>query len=209
MLADIAQMNSMQPINDDVLFSPAPTPGELATLSLPLGSALWPTWSPGAPNTGGTILGPAGATVPSLPPAGSMIAVSGGVSSTLGPSSVGSAGQTISSLTANGAVGANGAASSSDGTSLYGGGDTPFDLSSWGGNVPPAGSMDDASFSGRPLGPISFLSPWPTIVKPSGYSSTPAAPSFWCEVANWVSANPGLAALSTLGVYLALRGKRK
>lgn len=63
-IGDVVGMPSMNPITDAVLFSHPPSPETLGTKTAPLGSAAWPTWKPGAPDITGTILGPAGASVP-------------------------------------------------------------------------------------------------------------------------------------------------
>jgi hypothetical protein len=65
-LGDIVPMAAMQPIDDDTLFTTLPDPASvIATSTAPIGSAGFPTFQSSAPGTPGTILGPAGATVPS------------------------------------------------------------------------------------------------------------------------------------------------
>jgi hypothetical protein len=152
-LGDIAPLLSMSPITADVLFSPLPSKSVLATKTAPIGTALWPTWSPGAPDVVGTILGPANSsTVPSLSGLGA------------------------------------------DGLDQ----DDP----------PPAATPDQAITSGLRTGPITFVSPLPSMIKPAAGQQTPVVPSFWCGVNNWVNANPGLAALGVVGVYVFLKGKK-
>jgi hypothetical protein len=177
MLADITQMNSMTPIGQDTLFSPAPAPEAYGTNSAPLGTVAWPTWSPGAPGTPGTILGPLGVTVPNLS------TTSQGVPTTTG-------GSVTSAIVSGGSnIAGNGMAN--DGA--------------------PAGSMDDAHRSGRPLGPISFRHGWPSIVKPAPneVGAPGPTPDFWCQFGNWVNANPLGAALGAAAIYFLLKGKKR
>jgi hypothetical protein len=152
-LGDIAPMLSMGPIDASVLFSAVPSPETLGTKSAPLGSALWPTWRPGAPDVVGTILGPANsATVPSLSGLGS------------------------------------------DGLDQ----DDP----------PPAATPDQAITTGLQTGPITFVSPLPSMIKPSAGQQGPVTPSFFCSLNNWVTNNPGWAALGVVGVFVVLKGKK-
>jgi hypothetical protein len=66
-LGDIVPMSAMAPIDDDTLFATLPAPASvLATSVAPIGSAGFPTFQSSAPGNPGTILGPAGATVPSF-----------------------------------------------------------------------------------------------------------------------------------------------
>lgn len=67
-MGDIAPMAAMQPITQETLFTQLPTSGLIATSTAPIGSAGFPTFTASAPPTQGTILGPAGTTVPSLSP---------------------------------------------------------------------------------------------------------------------------------------------
>ena len=145
-IGDIAPMLSMGPVDENLLFSEAPTEGMLATKEADIGSARFPTWRPGAPTVVGTIFGPANsATVPSL-------------------------------------------------------GDDAN---------PPAANPTQAMSTGLPAGPITFLSPLPSMVRPAAGRTVATAPSFWCQFNNWVSDHPGLAALGAVGVFFLLKGKSK
>jgi hypothetical protein len=64
-LGDIVSMAAMQPVDADTLFTTLPSASEIATSTAPIGSAGYPTFKATAPDTSGTALGPAGATVPS------------------------------------------------------------------------------------------------------------------------------------------------
>ena len=75
------------------------------------------------------------------------------------------------------------------------------------GDVPPASSPDTAAAAALPLGPISLVSPMPSITQPSQdqvstTSVPPAQTPPTCSISTWVSNNPALAALAAVGVYL-------
>ena len=65
-IGDIVPYNSMTQIGYNDLFTAAPSAQPLPLITAWLGSAAWPTFSPGPANTAGTILGPNGATVPNF-----------------------------------------------------------------------------------------------------------------------------------------------
>jgi len=193
-LGDIAPMASMQPINDDTLFTQLPAQGTTPTSAAPLGAAGFPTFRASAPNTPGTILGPGGATVPELStPIAQGLAPQNAIVGSISAATPAQANTTVASSMAAGGVPVSGAPASW--TSPYG---------------DPAATLAQAQANQGPAGPITFTHPWPTIVQPAPVQTVqPETPSLLCGLGNWVNANPLLAILGTVGVYYVLKGGKK
>ena len=183
-MGDIAPMAAMQPIDQDVLFTTLPTTSTLATSTAPLGSAGFPTFQASAPGSAGTILGPAGSTVPELP---------------------------FPTLAANSVPG-SGSPSGSDPlsyTSPYGTAGAPTGSNAWSPDGSPAPTLNIAARTGRPAGPVTFQNPWPSIISPPPQPQGAAAPSALCQFGAWINQNPGLAILGTVGIYFLCKGGKK
>lgn len=148
-MGDIVPMAAMEPIGESTLFTTLPTPGQFATSVAPIGSAGFPTFRATAPPTTGTVLGPAGSTIPA-------------------------AGQIAASY-----------------TSAYG---------------DPAATLSQAAQGQGSAGPITYTTPFPSIVAPPPLESFEAPPSFWCQVGTWVNDNPLGAALGIAAAYFVLKG---
>jgi hypothetical protein len=193
-LGDVAPMSSMQPIDDDTLFTALPQPGVDATSAAPLGSAGFPTFQATAPGTGGTILGPSGATVPELStPVAQGLAPINAIVGSISAQTPSQSNTTVASAMAAGGAPISGAPVSY--TSPYGS---------------PVATLAQAQANQGTAGPITFIHPWPSIVQPpSAQTVEEQSPSMLCELGNWVSANPLLALLGTVGVYCLLQGRKK
>ena len=187
-MGDIVPMSAMQPIDAQVLFTDLPSPTNLiGTSTAPIGSAGWPTFRALPPATNGTILGPAGSTIPTLAPAstgstGSMddAGNDGGVPS-------GAAGTTVPNGDVNQRI-------LNSFTSPYGN---------------PAPTIHHAKHGHGDAGPITYTTPFPSIIQPAPPENFAPAPSFFCQVGQWVNANPLGAALGAAAVYFMLRGGKK
>ena len=76
------------------------------------------------------------------------------------------------------------------------------------GDAPPAASPAMAGATGQSMGPITLVAPMPSIT-PSPQQVSATAPAVPCNsMDSWVIANPTLAALSILGVFFLLGGRR-
>ncbi len=71
----------------------------------------------------------------------------------------------------------------------------------------PAPNTPQAGQTGQPGGPITYTTPFPTMIAPQTSTSAPA-PNLMCQFGTWVQNNPGLALLATGAIYLALRRKK-
>jgi hypothetical protein len=183
-MGDIAPMSAMQPVDADTLFTQLPTEGLIATSTAPIGSAGYPTFLAASPSSAGTTMGPSGATVPFLGPNGSPAAALAAPAYASGIQSA-----MPNEYTPRPSIGPTSY------TSSYG--------------VPPAGTPNQSIATGQPVGPVSFMNPWPSIISPPPASSVPGNATDSFDFGCWVNQNPGLAVLGTLGVYLLLRGGRK
>lgn len=74
-----------------------------------------------------------------------------------------------------------------------------------GRNVAPPPNVKTAIATGQGIGPISLVSPLPSITA----VPNPANPQSSCSFNSWVSQNPGLAALGAFGVFLLLKGGKR
>ena len=179
-LGDIVPMAAMQPIDEETLFTNLPTQSPLGTSSAPLGSAGFPTFQATAPSTPGTVLGPAGSTVPELSTA-----------SVNAPNAV-----TTSYTSAYGTPGASGPGGPDSSVMASGG--------------PPAATLDQAQGGqpAGPItytNPWPTI-----ISPPPNATAAPAAPpSILCEFGAWVNQNPLLALAGTVGIYFLLKGGKK
>ena len=81
------------------------------------------------------------------------------------------------------------------------------------GSPSPAPTPNAATAPGQSLAPISLVSPMPSItstpVTSVASDQMPPTPGGWCAIENWVNQNPGLAAVSALLVFFAVRGGHK
>jgi len=74
-------------------------------------------------------------------------------------------------------------------------------------SAPPAASPATAAATGQSLGPVSLVAPMPSITAPPNTVAPTPAPV--CNsVDSWVSANPMLAALGVVGVFLFFGGHK-
>lgn len=161
MMADIVPMESMSVIDQATLFQQTGSASApQGTNAAPLGPAYYPTFQSTLPNVASTILGPMGATVPSV------------LQDSVAPNSGSGITVAASLLTGNGA-----------------------------GELPAATSPKQASSTGLPSGPNTFLPALPSMVKPKQGVTAPAPFCF----GQWVTANPALVVLGSVGLFFLLR----
>lgn len=198
-LGDIAPLPSMAPIGFDTLFSDLPSSSsQIASSTAPIGSAGFPTFQAQAPDTQGTVLGPAGATIPEV-----------GLPTSSDPNPPATNGGTGSGLTA-------GQQSVSYSSPYFQGSDDPWSepgkwapANRWYAGKAPAATLQEAAAKGN-AGPITFNNPFPTMIQPAPQEfAQQAAPSFMCQVGSFVQQNPLLAAAGVAALYFALKKGRK
>jgi hypothetical protein len=68
----------------------------------------------------------------------------------------------------------------------------------------PPSTPDAAISSGQGIGPITLVSPMPSITAIPNPAQTPSAPSGWCSWDAWVAANPWWAGLVAVGTFMLI-----
>ena len=73
-------------------------------------------------------------------------------------------------------------------------------------DAPAAANPDQSIATALPIGPVSLVSPLPSITPPRPDQVTGADP---CPISNWIANNPAVAALSAIGIFLLFAGGKK
>ena len=68
----------------------------------------------------------------------------------------------------------------------------------------PASTPDQALATGSPIGPISLVTPMPSITAIPNPAHSPPAPASWCGWDSWVAANPWWAGLIAVGTFMLI-----